>query len=73
MRPFLDIIEAVEAIDAQTVKLNLKHPSFALLPSLAQYREGMLIKSPATYKSWDKSEAHVHYYPGSYEEIRSRE
>jgi peptide/nickel transport system substrate-binding protein len=60
MRPFLDIIEAVEAIDAQTVKLTLNHPSFTLLPTLAQYREGVLIKSPAAYKSWDKSAAHLH-------------
>jgi ABC-type transport system substrate-binding protein len=45
-RSFLEIIESVEPFDAQTVKFTLKHPSFTLLPSLAQYREGVLIQSP---------------------------
>jgi ABC-type transport system substrate-binding protein len=60
MRSFLEIVESVEPIDAHTVKFTLKHPSFTLLPSLAQYREGVLIKSPTAYQSRDKSEAHLH-------------
>ena len=60
MRSFLEIVESVEPIDAHTVKFTLKHPSFTLLPSLAQYREGVLFKSPTAYQSRDKSEAHLH-------------
>jgi ABC-type transport system substrate-binding protein len=60
MRSFLEIVEAVEPIDAHTVKFILKHPSFTLLPSLAQYREGILMKSPTAAKSRERSEAHLH-------------
>jgi peptide/nickel transport system substrate-binding protein len=57
---FLDTIETVEVIDAHTVKLILKYPSFTLLPALAQYREGLLIKSPTAYEKWGPQEAHAH-------------
>jgi ABC-type transport system substrate-binding protein len=60
MDAFLDTIEAVEVIDAHTVKIILKHPSFTLLPALAQYREGVLIKSPTAYKAWGKQDAQMH-------------
>jgi hypothetical protein len=36
----------VEVIDAHTVKIILKYPTFTLLPAPAPYREGLLIKSP---------------------------
>jgi ABC-type transport system substrate-binding protein len=36
MDAFLDTIETVEVIDAQTVKIILKYPTFTLLPALAQ-------------------------------------
>jgi peptide/nickel transport system substrate-binding protein len=57
MDAFLDTIEAVEVIDAHTVKIILKHPSFTLLPALAQYREGVLIKSPTAYQARGKQDA----------------
>jgi peptide/nickel transport system substrate-binding protein len=59
MDAFLDTIESVEVIDAHTVKIILKYPSFTLLPALAQYREGLLIKSPTAYKA-HKQDAHMH-------------
>lgn len=60
MRVFLEIVESVEPIDAHTVKFTLKHPSFTLLPSLAQYREGVLLKSPTAYQAWGKQNASSH-------------
>jgi ABC-type transport system substrate-binding protein len=60
MRSFTDIVESVEPIDAHTVKFILKYPSFTLLPSLAQYREGVLMKSPTAYKARGKQEVHPH-------------
>jgi peptide/nickel transport system substrate-binding protein len=57
---FLDTIEAVEVIDTHTVKVILKYPSFTLLPALAQYREGLLIKSPTAYEKWGQQEAQAH-------------
>jgi ABC-type transport system substrate-binding protein len=60
MRAFLEIVESVEPIDAHTVKFTLQYPSFTLLPSLAQYREGVLIKSPTAYQKWGKQEAPRH-------------
>src|SRR4029453_6982360 len=60
MDAFLDTIEKVEVIDAQTVKIILKYPTFTLLPALAQYREGLLIKSPTAYEKVGKQEAQQH-------------
>jgi ABC-type transport system substrate-binding protein len=57
MDAFLDTIETVEVIDAHTVKIILKYPTFTLLPALAQYREGLLIKSPTAYEKFGKQEA----------------
>jgi ABC-type transport system substrate-binding protein len=59
-RPFFEIFEAVEPIDAQTVKFTLKYPTQTFVPTLAIYRVGFLIKSPATYKTWGRKEAHLH-------------
>ena len=60
MDAFLDTIEAVEVIDAHTVKITLKYPTFTLLPALAQYREGLLIKSPTAYEKVGKADAPQH-------------
>jgi len=58
--PFYSIVEAVEAIDAHTVKFTLKHPSRTLLPVLAAYRVGSAQMSPAAYKRWGKEEVRLH-------------
>lgn len=60
MDAFLDTIEAVEVIDAHTVKIILKYPTFTLLPALAQYREGLLIKSPTAYEKVGRQDAPRH-------------
>ena len=60
MDAFLDTIETVEVIDAHTVKIILKYPTFTLLPALAQYREGLLIKSPTAYEKVGKQDAQQH-------------
>jgi peptide/nickel transport system substrate-binding protein len=60
MDAFLDTIEAVEVIDAHTVKIILKYPTFTLLPALAQYREGLLMKSPTAYEKVGKQDAPQH-------------
>jgi peptide/nickel transport system substrate-binding protein len=58
--PFYSIVEAVEAIDAHTVKFTLKHPSRTLLPVMAAYRVGFAQMSPAAYKRWGKEEIRLH-------------
>jgi ABC-type transport system substrate-binding protein len=60
MDAFLDTIEAVEVIDAHTVKIILKYPTSTLLPALAQYREGLLMKSPTAYEKVGKQDAPQH-------------
>jgi ABC-type transport system substrate-binding protein len=59
-RPFFQIIEAVEPLDAHTVKFTLKYPTQTFLPTLAVHRAGFLIKSPSTYKTWGRQDAHLH-------------
>ncbi|MGH8055783.1 MAG: ABC transporter substrate-binding protein, partial [Candidatus Entotheonellia bacterium] len=59
-RPFYQIIEAVEPLDAHTVKFTLKYPSQTFLPTLAVHRTGFVIKSPNTYKTWGRQDAHMH-------------
>jgi peptide/nickel transport system substrate-binding protein len=59
-RPFFDIVEAVEPLDAHTVKFILKYPTQAFMPTIAIYRTGFLIKSPASYKRWGRQEAALH-------------
>jgi ABC-type transport system substrate-binding protein len=58
--PFYSIVEAVEALDAQTVKFTLKHPSMTLLPVLAANRVGFLQMSPTAYKKWGKEDVRQH-------------
>jgi ABC-type transport system substrate-binding protein len=59
-RPFFEVIEAVEPLDAHTVKFTLKYPTQTFLPTLAVYRVGFLIKSPTAYQKWGRQEAHLH-------------
>ena len=56
-RPFFQIIEAVEPLDAHTVKFTLKYPTQTFIPTLAVYRTGFLIKSPTSYKTWGRNDA----------------
>ncbi len=52
---FFDLVEGVEVVDAQTLKVSLKYPSSVLLPSLAIHGSGGLrIISPAAYQRWGK-------------------
>ena len=61
-RPFFDIVEAVEAVDAHTVKFVLKFPTQVFIPTLAIQRSSMAfpIKAPSTYKTWGRKDAHLH-------------
>jgi ABC-type transport system substrate-binding protein len=59
-RPFYQVIEAVEPLDAHTVKFTLKYPTQTFLPTMAVHRTGFVIKSPNTYKTWGKQDAHLH-------------
>lgn len=59
-RPFFEIIEAVEPLDAHTVKFTLKYPTQMFLPTLAVHRVGFLIKSPTAYKTWGRQDGHLH-------------
>jgi peptide/nickel transport system substrate-binding protein len=59
-RPYLEIIEAVEPLDAHTVKFTLKYPTQTFLPALAVYPRTFLIKAPSTYKTWGRQDAHLH-------------
>jgi len=60
MRPFFQVVEAVEPIDAHTVKFTLKYPTQTFLPTMAMYRTGFVIKSPKTYETWGREDAHMH-------------
>jgi peptide/nickel transport system substrate-binding protein len=59
-RPFFTIVERVEAIDDHTVKFVLHYPTQTFIPTLGIYRTGFLIKSPATYSTWGRENAHLH-------------
>ena len=54
--PYYNVVEAVEVLDAHTVKFTLRHPSMTLLPVMAANRTGFLQMSPASYKRWGKEE-----------------
>jgi ABC-type transport system substrate-binding protein len=58
--PYYNMVEAVEVLDAHTVKFTLKHPSMTLLPVMAANRAGFLQMSPASYKRWGKEEIRLH-------------
>ncbi|MBI3326058.1 MAG: ABC transporter substrate-binding protein [Nitrospinae bacterium] len=52
---FFTMVEAVEVVDAQTLRVSLKYPSSVLLPALAIHGSGGLrIISPTAYQRWGK-------------------
>jgi peptide/nickel transport system substrate-binding protein len=55
------IVEAVDVLDAHTVKFTLKHPTRTMLAALAADRVGFLLMSPASYKQWGRED--VRLYP----------
>jgi ABC-type transport system substrate-binding protein len=57
---FYSIVEAVDVLDAHTVRFTLKHPSATLLPVMAANRAGFLQMSPASYKQWGKENVRLH-------------
>jgi glutathione transport system substrate-binding protein len=52
--PYYNIIEAVEVLNAHTVKFIFKHPTTTVLPVMAADRTGFLQMSPASYQRWGK-------------------
>lgn len=58
-RPYLEVIEAVEPLDAHTVKFTLKYPTQTFPPALAVYPRTFLIKALSTYKTWARKDAHL--------------
>jgi ABC-type transport system substrate-binding protein len=59
-RPYLQIIEAVEPLDAHTVRFTLHYPTQTFLPALAMYPRHFLLKAPSTYTTWGRQNAHLH-------------
>ena len=53
--PFFTMIEAVEPVDAQTLKITLQYPTETFLRALANYRKGFPIISP--YRLQDLGQA----------------
>jgi peptide/nickel transport system substrate-binding protein len=58
--PFFTMIESVEPIDSQTLKITLQYPTETLLRALANYRKGFPIISPTAYKTWGKQDLASH-------------
>ena len=58
--PFFTMIEAVEPVDAQTLKITLQYPTETFLRALANYRKGFPIISPTGYKTWGKQDLPAH-------------
>jgi ABC-type transport system substrate-binding protein len=58
--PFFTAADSAEPIDAHTVKITLKSPSYTLIPALAVYRVGFLQLSPTAYKTHGKKDIHLH-------------
>jgi ABC-type transport system substrate-binding protein len=57
---FFSMVEAVEPVDAQTLKITLQYPTETFLRALANYRKGFPIISPAAYKTWGKQDLTAH-------------
>jgi ABC-type transport system substrate-binding protein len=58
--PFFTMIEAVEPVDAQTLKVTLQYPTETFLRALGNYRKGFPIISPTAYKTWGKQDLAAH-------------
>lgn len=57
---FFTMIESVEPVDAQTLKISLQYPTQTFLRALANYRKGFPIISPTAYKTWGKQDLAMH-------------
>ena len=57
---YYNIVEAVEVLDAHTVKFTFKHPTRTVLPVMAADRVGFLQLSPAAYEHWGREEVRLH-------------
>ena len=57
---YYNIVEAVEVLDAHTVKFTFKHPTRTVLPMMTADRVGFLQMSPAVYQQWGREEVHRH-------------
>jgi ABC-type transport system substrate-binding protein len=57
---YYNIVEAVEVLDAHTVKFTFKHPTRTVLPVMAADRVGFLQMSPASYEQWGREEVRLH-------------
>ncbi|MGH8056677.1 MAG: ABC transporter substrate-binding protein, partial [Candidatus Entotheonellia bacterium] len=58
--PFFTMVESVEPLDAQTLKITLKYPTETFMRALANYRKGFPITSPTAYKTWSKQDLPSH-------------
>jgi ABC-type transport system substrate-binding protein len=58
--PFYTMVESVEAVDADTLKITLQYPTETFLRALANYRKGFPILSPTAYKTWGKQDLPSH-------------
>jgi len=58
--PYYNSVEAVEVLDAYTVRFTFKHPTRTVLPVMAADRVGFLQMSPAAYKQWGREEVRLH-------------
>jgi ABC-type transport system substrate-binding protein len=58
--PFFTMVEAVEPVDAHTLKITLQYPTETFLRALANYRKGFPIISPTAYKTWGKQDLAAH-------------
>ncbi len=61
MRGYFASVDKVEAVDAHTVKVSLKHPDQTVLSALASYAlAGFMMVSPTAYQQWGKRELRLH-------------
>jgi ABC-type transport system substrate-binding protein len=58
--PFFTMIDAVEPVDAETLKITLQYPTETFLRALANYRKGFPIISPTAHKTWGKQDLAAH-------------
>ncbi len=58
--PFFTMVESVEPLDAQTIKITLQYPTETFLRALANYRKGFPIMSPTASRTWGKQDLPLH-------------
>jgi peptide/nickel transport system substrate-binding protein len=57
---YYNIVDAVEVLDAHTVRFTFKQPTRTVLPVMAADRVGFLQMSPASYKRWGREDVRLH-------------